>query len=719
MKPFKILLIFLAVFALIFCQDSQSSEGFSGESSQLRSISFKRKNDYNILLITIDTWRHDRLGIHDSKYVKTPNIDRIAKKSFVFKNAFAHNPVTLPSHVNILTGTTPLYHGISDNSGFKLEDRFLSISEYLKERHFSTSAFIGAFPLDSRFGLAQGFDVYDDDYGTHNSLDFFFVERKAETVIKLAVDWISRQHRKWFSWIHLFDPHQPYLPPSPYNKIYSNDLYSGEVAYVDNCLEKLFGFLEAKKQLHNTIVIITGDHGEALGEKGEQTHAYFAYNNTLLVPLIVYIPGTRPGFIEENVCHADIFPTICDILKFQPPPHLQGESLIPVIQGHKRKNQEIYFESLTPFLNRGWAPLRGYIKENMKFIDLPVKELYDIKKDPTENNNLAGTSELKKYKSELFKLRKRLEGNFKLSRSTKIDRETRKKLESLGYISGQSSAGKIFFTEKDDLKTLLPLQNKMLGALEAFQKGMVERAIQELKTVVEDSPSFVLVYRNMATIFKNTGQINEAIKILRKGLSKNPGNMNLMSKLGIILTEAGQIEEAISLLEKCTQKEDYDPEIFNYLGVAYYKKGDFKSAIEQYRKVLELDHNYAPVYNNFGSLYLVAYQRNRDERVYGLAMENFNKALEIDPRLFSALNGRASAYYFKKDYKMAQRDWQKAIEINPGFADPYFNIGISYLKSGDKGSASGYFELCKQRLYGRLPLTEQKRLDRLIDDSRN
>ena len=166
-------------------------------------------------------------------------------------------------------------------------------------------------------------------------------------------------------------------------------------------------------------------------------------------------------------------------------------------------------------------------------------------------------------------------------------------------------------------------------------------------------------------------------------------------------------------------KECYDPELFNYIGVAYFKKGDFKRAIDHYNKVLELDHNYAPVYNNFGSLYLEVYQRNRDQHAYELSMQNFNKALELDPRLFSALNGRASAYFFKNKLNLAQQDWERAIKINPDFADPYFNIGISYLKSREKESALHYFSLCKKRLYRKLPLREQKRLDRLINEARN
>ena len=206
----------------------------------------RREPAFNVLLITIDTLRFDRVGFLDPRHVKTPNLDALAKRSLVFTRAFAHNPVTLPSHVNILTGTTPLFHGISDNTGFKLDKKFLTLPQYLRRHGYRTAAFIGAFPLDSRFGLDQGFDLYDDYYGTRNEREFFFVERPAEKVIAPAMEWIGRQPRRWFGWVHLFDPHQPYLPPSPYREQYAADPYSGEVAYVDAQLGVLVRFFAEK-----------------------------------------------------------------------------------------------------------------------------------------------------------------------------------------------------------------------------------------------------------------------------------------------------------------------------------------------------------------------------------------------------------------------------------------------------------------------------------------
>ncbi len=673
---------------------------------------------HNVLLITIDTLRYDRLSLYSTKYARTPHIDKLAQSAFVFTRAFAHNPVTLPSHINILTGVTPLYHGISDNTGFRLEERFLTIAEFLKAKGYTTGAFIGAFPLDSRFGLDQGFDVYDDNYGTHSSLEIFFVERIAEKVIKPAREWIAGRQGKWFSWVHLFDPHQPYLPPAPFDKEYRDDPYSGECAYVDKQVGNLLTYLEEKRLLNKTIVIITGDHGEGLGEKGEKTHSYFAYNNTIHIPLVIYVPGGGRKNIAEYVCHIDIFPTICDILGYDIPAHIQGESLLPVIDGKKKKNGIIYFESLTAYLNRGWAPLRGFIKDEIKFIDLPIKEVYDLKKDIDENKNLVSTSDIGKLARDLEDLKKKSTGKTGARRAEKIDPEVQRKLRSLGYISGPAAPKKEVFTKEDDLKTLLPIQDKMLAAVGKFQDGSTAEAIADLNDIIAGSPAFILVYSRLADMYKETNQPGKAVDILRKGLKANPANLEILAKLGILLAESNQPKEAIAILTECTMRESFNPEHFNYLGVAYYKSGDFDTALQNYREALKLDKNYAAVFNNIGSLYLTTFLKNKDRVSYEQAMRNFNEAIALDPLLFSAYNGRGAAYLYNGETGKAIADWQKAIDIKPDFTDPYFSIGIISLKIGDKTRALKVFLLLQERYYTKLSPPDRQRLLRLIAEAR-
>lgn len=696
-----------------------SACGGEGAKAHQNKTDIKR-GEFNVLLITVDTLRYDRLGVYSDKYVKTPGIDKFAEDSFLFHRGFAHNPVTLPSHTNIITGTTPLYHGISDNSGFALEDKFLTLAEHLKSSSYETGAFIGAFPLDSRFGLDQGFDVYDDNYGTHNDLELFFVERKAEKVIDPAFKWIKKRESKWFCWVHLFDPHQPYLPPAPYDREYADDPYSGEVAYLDNVLGKLFDRLKETGEYDNTIIVFTGDHGEALGEKGEKTHSYFAYNNTIHVPYIIRVPGMKGREIGDNVSHIDIFPTVCDLLDINTPSHIQGESLVGVMKGKKKKEKYIYFESLTPYLNRGWAPLRGFIRGNDKFIDQPLREFYDLSKDMSEENNLIAKKNSGNLKYDLNKLISGLTGKEKLKRTGSLDPETQKKLKSLGYFSGTTSKKKEVFTEADDLKTLLPLQSKMLNALAKFQEGDSGIAVRMLKEIIEVSPTYTLIYSHLAKMHMEMGRTDLSVAFLEQGLEKVPGEPFLLSKLGIFLVENGEHKRAIDILEQSIILLKHDPECFNFLGVAYYRSGNFEKALENYKKSLELDTNYASVYNNIGSLYLSHFQSSKDKRSFDNAILNFNKAIEIDENLYSALNGRGAARYFSGDYSGAVSDWKRSISSKPDFIDPYFSIGIAYLmKLQDKDSAYQYFRLCREKFYNKLPDREKARLDRLIRESQN
>lgn len=678
------------------------------------------KRGYNVLLITVDTWRFDRVSINDRRFVDTPAIDAFARKSQIFNRAFAHNPVTLPSHVNIMTGTTPLFHGISDNSGFRLDDRFLTLARYLKSYGYKTAAFIGAFPLDSRFGLDQGFDVYDDFFGTHNSLEFFFAERPAEKVIQPAIKWLSAAPQKWFAWIHLFDPHQPYLPPSPFREKYSRDPYSGEVAYVDSQLKILFDFLEKKGLANRTVVILTGDHGEALGEKGEQTHSYFAYNNTIHIPLFIRVPDLPPKTIAENVCHTDIFPTVCEMLGLGIPAQVQGESLLPVIKNGKRKNPLIYFQSLTAYLNRGWAPLHGFINGNIKFIDLPVKEVYDLSRDPAELQNIAKTSPIGQLKNSLLDLQKKLKNRLSLARSGKIDPDIQKKMKSLGYLSEAAPvAENKVFSEKDDLKTLLPLQNKLLNGVAVYQSGNLPEAERLIKDVIGASPTFILAYNHLATIYVETGRPGEAIQVLEQGLKANPGHISLLSKLGIIKAESGNPLEAVTILEGCIQKISFDPENFNFLGIAYYRSGNFPKALENYRKALDIDPNYASVYNNMGSLYLSDFLKTKEAKSLDSALANLKKAIAIDPKMAAAFNGLGAVYRKLGQDQEAIKAWEKALDLKPDFDMPLINLGITWLENGNAKKALEVFLRYKDKFFHKLPESEKKRIDRLIAEARS
>jgi arylsulfatase A-like enzyme/Flp pilus assembly protein TadD len=676
------------------------------------------KTKLNFLLITIDTLRPDRLSCYSDEHVKTPNIDSLAEKGALFLKAFAHTPTTLPSHTNILLGTTPLYHGVHDNHNFIVREEFLSLAEHLKNHGYSTGAFVGAFPLDSRFGLTQGFDIYDDNYGSKNYQEFSYVERKAEVVVQKALDWLEGRNSPWFLWIHCFDPHQRYDPPEPFKTEYKDNPYDGEVAYVDFELGKLLEYMRQNHLDENTLIIFTGDHGESLGQHGESTHGYFAYNSSIWVPLVIEFPGIKSGTIDQYVCHVDIYPTVCDILGLEKPSFLQGLSLLPAIKGKKLSSRAIYFESLYPYYSRGWAPLKGIIQKKEKFIDSPLPEFYELERDFDETENLAKTKKLEKYRATLAELIEKQSSAGKIAEKQKFDKETYEKLKSLGYISSPQIAKKENFSPQYDLKTLLPYQSRLQKAMGAYHKGNILEGIEILQGIIAEREDFDQAYAYLATLYKVQKKYKKAVEILREGYQNCPTSYKIITTFGIFLTEVRQYDAAINILKEGLTLIDYDPDTWNYLGVAYWKKGDFEDALQAFRKSLALDNNYPIAFNNMGSVYLSKFLKTKERQSLQKAIENFKKAIELDPNYASAYNGLGAAYRNAGNIEGAISCWEKAVKLNPDYGFALYNLGLAYLANGDKLKALDVLARYKEKNYHLLPPKEKEKLDALIQKSK-
>jgi len=673
-----------------------------------------RRKDLNLLLITIDTIRPDRISCYNTKYLKTPQIDALAEKGVVFTRAFAHNPITLPSHANILLGATPIYHGVHENSKSRVSKDLLSLAEYLKTKGYSCGAFVGAFPLDSRFGLNQGFDVYDDSYPSKPSYEFVYAERKAEEVIKTALVWLERQNSKWFCWVHLWDPHAPYLPPEPFKSKFTDDPYSGEVAYVDSELGKIFDYLESSKQMENTLILLTGDHGESLGDHGELTHNYFAYNSSIWVPLIIEGPEINPGRIDDYVCHIDLFPTLCDILGIEKPAFLQGVSLLPLIKGKKIKKRAIYFESLDAYYNRGWAPLRGYIEEGKKYIDSPIPEVYDLEQDFNEKRNLASNVNLGEYRKNLKKMEKEFSSSDRVRSVQKIDREVMEKLRSLGYLVSPVTQLKENYGPEDDLKTLLPFHDKMDRAILLDGEGKKGQSVKLLNEIIQEKKDFSEAYTYLSYIYRSQGQMEEALKVMEDGYNNNPKNYAILSGYGILLVREEKLDEAVEVLQKALALYDLDPEVWNYLGVAYWRKGDYQKALEHYQKAVSLDDTQAIIFSNLGALYLSIFLQTKKAKDHTQSIEYFKKAIELDPRLSMAYKGLGVANRLVEKVDDAISCWEKALELSPNDDFIVYNLGIAYLERGMKSQALEYFKRYLSLKKNSLSPEEGKKIDALI-----
>ena len=645
---------------------------------------------FNLLLVTVDTLRADCVGTYGGQ-AKTPVMDSLARTGVRFTRTYTHVPLTLPSHCSLLTGTIPPVHGVRDN-GYRFPGRNKTLAEILKAGGYVTAAFVGAFPLDSRFGLDKGFELYDDNYGSRNlQRDLTFVERKAEEVTSRASAWLeNNKDKSFFLWVHYFDPHAPYEPPPPFDRDYRGKEYEGEIAYTDKMLGELLAKLKSLGLTDETIIVLTSDHGEGLGEHQEKTHGIFIYDSTMRVPLIFSNPKLLPAgrVIDDLTGLTDVFPTALDLLNIPfKAQEIQGRSLKAAISNKKSAgDRDIYIESVAAMLDRNWAPLQGLISDTWKYIEAPEPELYNLKNDPGELNNL-----FKKQPGTSGKLQKRLKelmsdetfAPLAQIQRPAIDQETYEKLKSLGYISGQ----KVKTTEnRPDPKMMIEIDNLFNEAVILSEAGKVEEADGLYKALLDKQPDFAVGYEYAAYNLYKMGKLNEAISLLRQAISLNLATARIKSRLGLYLQEAGETLESISLLQSALRDDPQYAEAYNYLGVSYFKTGELDKAAEAFLKALELDADYAMAYNNLGNVYLA-------QKRYEEAIATYQKAILADEKLDSAYNGLGVAYYNQGDLSNAFSSWKKALSFEPKQADAAYNLGRTLLKSGDKAEALKYLEL--------------------------
>ncbi len=646
-----------------------------GERPVLRSFSEGgaglRGGVRDVVLITIDTLRADAPAFSGNHRVETPNLDRLAKEGLVFESAHASNVVTLASHTNILTGLYPYQHGVRENSGFRLDPRFPTMATLLSRSGFATAAFVGAFPLDARYGLNRGFDVYDDRYPPGaTAYDFSVPERPGTEVVALALDWYRKNEgRKRFLWAHLYDPHAPYRPSSPFRERYAGDPYLGEVAATDAALGPLLQLLEGKEKGGGspTLVVVTGDHGEALGDHGELTHGLFAYEATLKIPLVVWCPGrVRSGRTAVQAGHVDILPTVLELVGLPPAAGLPGRSLLS-----PRKEEATYFESLSASLNRGWAPLTGVIAEGLKYVDLPIPELYDLRADPQEKSNLA---------SERRDAVRRLKALLPTPASTAAPRassEEARRLLALGYLSG-SATHRGPFTEADDPKKLVALDAKIHRVIDLYQRGDAPAARALAGEILRARPSMSVGYDFLSFLLQQEGRDAEAAKILQSAVRRGLASEEMREKLALILCEEGRPAEALDALKPVVGSED--PDTQNAIGIALTDLGRVPEALRVFEAVAQKHPSNPAAFENMG----IALLKNRDAAG---ALEKLNRALAINEKLPRALNTKGVAQMKLHDTAGAIASWSRAAELDPRQYDALLNLGIVAAERGQRNVA--------------------------------
>jgi arylsulfatase A-like enzyme/Flp pilus assembly protein TadD len=609
----------------------------------------------NILLVTIDTLRADRLGAYGASR-PTPTLDALAAEGLRYTHAYAHAVMTLPSHASLLTGLVPPRHGVRNNGAFRLRDDVVTLPERLRDAGYRTGAFVGAFVLDRRFGLAQGFDAYDDRIAEGSTLDFRIAERPAERVLAAARDWLLKDDpRPWFAWVHLFDPHTPYR----------SGAYDDEVAYVDAQLRTFVAALRDAGRLQRTIVVATADHGEALGEHGEATHGLFAYEPTLRVPLLVAGPGIGPGVVELPAAHVDVAPTLLSLIGVSAG-DVDGEPLSAA--SYPPGARSIYFEALDANLTRGWAPLTGVVANGWKYIDLPRPELYDLAKDAEETVNVIGDSpeRARELARQLDRWRTRTPPQ---SSRVSLDADAKARLQSLGYASGSPATPRVAYTEGDDPKTLLPLHRKFMSALERAENGDADGALAELREVIGARPTFAAAYMTGASILIGSARAVEAVALLDAARAAGVTSPELEERRGAALLAAGNPAAAIAALEPVVAGSRDAVDALNTLAVALLHSGRAPEARRMFSRALELDPASAGIWTNVGLLEL------RTGRPLDAARA-FETAAEIDPTSIEAWRGLGAAQLSAHDARGAAASWRHAVELDPSDDTTLFNLAV-------------------------------------------
>ncbi len=553
----------------------------------------------SFVLVTIDTLRADHLGAYGYREGRTPHLDALARDGVVFETVTSQVPVTLPSHASLLTGMVPPTHGVRDNTYFRLDDGATTLAEVLKARGYDTAAFVGAYVLDSSFGLAQGFDRYDDDLaGDGSESTGTIAERKGEDVTNAFLSWLDGRSddRPFFAWIHYFDPHLPYSPPAPYREEFASHPYDGEIAYADEQVGRVLDALDKRSRPDGTLVVVTSDHGESLGEHGEKSHGFFVYDATLRVPLILretgsISPGTR---IVSPARTIDIFPTVLEALSVPVPAEAQGRSLLPLVAKDERTGPEAYAECYVSELNFHWAPLIALRDGGYKYIEAPRPELYDLESDPGETRNLADREpdRLRQMRAKLAKL---VEG-FPKSLSSRLqpDPETIEKLRSLGYTGsgGGAAPGGL-----DEGAGDLPDPKDRLHLWSRLEEIILDRA---------------------------AGKLDEAEASAREVLAEDPTNLLALELLASARSRAGDRKQAIELYRRILQVDDTRPLTYVNYGNLLWQSGDLEGAETSYHDALERDPKMVVAHRRLGELYLSTGRTAQ-------AKESFDDAAAVDP----------------------------------------------------------------------------------------
>lgn len=498
----------------------------------------------SFLLITCDTTRADRLGCYGYEKAETPNLDRIARAGVRFDRVQTSVPYTLPAHASLLTGVHPPEHGIRINATAGLPPDVATLPEAFHAKGYRTGAFVSAAVLDASFGLSRGFDTYDDDLGPSSVQTVVALQRTGEKVAEAALAWLEAEPaRPFFCWVHFYDPHAAYEPPSPYRERHK-DPYDGEIAYMDSQIGRLLSWLDARDLFSTTLVAAVADHGEGLGEHGEKTHGVLLYDATLHVPWVMSFPSSVGAGIHvaTPVELIDVAPTVCALLGLDPLKGARGMSLVPALNGGQVAARPRYAESEYCKLNFGWGGLYAVSSGDMKYIEAPRPELYDLAHDPREEHDLAATDA--EHRTALAKDLEKLRGSMRVHAATNapVDPAMAQRLQGLGYAQGGGGDEESASVNPRDH---IELVEEFHAAIGQGQRGKFENMIAPLEHVAKEFPNAVGFRTELGTAYFHAGRLADAQRELEAAIALDKNYYTAHYNLGKVFQEMQRRDDAL------------------------------------------------------------------------------------------------------------------------------------------------------------------------------
>ena len=621
----------------------------------------------NVIIITIDTVRADHLGCYGYGLVQTPNIDALARSSARFRHAFTTVPLTLPAHASLFTGSFPMATGVHDFASNTLPSTAVTLATVLRENGYATAAFLGSPVLDARYGLNQGFETYFD----HFDLKHFdeekadVVKRPGDAVVDEALAWMKHESKRpFFLWVHLYDAHYPYKPPEPYVSRYKARPYDGEIAFVDAQVGRLVSFLKEKESFANSLVVLASDHGESLGNHGEQKHGFFIYDSTLRVPLMVKVPGATPRVVGEDASLVDVMPTVLQALHIPIPPTVQGSSLLSRIMGRPGPgSSNVYAETFLPLLHFSWSQLRALRWKGLKYIEAPRPELYDAIADPHETKNLLATrpAVAQVMRDRLAEILRRYTsasgeqaGGKEFTDPALLDR-----LHALGYVT--TPAG----TVSDAIGKQLPDPKDRLQVYELFweamadgQQGRYEESLHKLREAQKMDPDSLPVLLLAALDHFQMRDFPQAIQLFNRTLELKPKFAQPHYYLGVMYAQTSNNEAAMEHFKKALELEPTNFSAAFGLGSTYLRLKRVDEAASAFQDAIRLHPDYAEAYTALGEIYL--YQKRVDDAVQAL-----ERAVAIAPQMKQAHYRLGQAYEAKGLHTQAQEELDRANSLSP------------------------------------------------------